>query len=272
MRKTLPSGGKSSRSVLLIAALLAMLIGLPNVHGGLVGLEANSSTPSSAVGTPGDCGGPVRVAYLQDKSRSTQAFGVYQLQVEELEPILSLITRCGGELAVGFVGERSGAPLHRVFVPTPTPRPAEPSGRETAIKAAITRATYNERLKTVESLEQQRVQDAELRFRAFRENVRTLLSTSALERVTPLWTALARADAFLGEPDPPAIKTRRYLVLSSDGVNNAGHPAALKSGATLFICNGPDAVGSLQALPSIVVESPIAAFRRILEAEQSHGR
>jgi hypothetical protein len=68
------------------------------------------------------------------------------------------------------------------------------------------------------------------------------------------------------------LRTARYLVLSSDGVNNVGRPVVLMSGATLFICNGPEAVGSLRALASIVVENPVAAFRHILDREQSHGR
>jgi hypothetical protein len=218
------------------------------------------------------CAHVVRIAFLQDKSNSAAANGVYQLRADELRPLADLIIRCGGEMAVGLVGDDSGLPLERWFVPRPAALPSPPSDRDTAINAAIARSEYESRRTEYERRNHVRVEAAERELRPFLDRVRALLGRDPTNARTPLWRAIARADGFLGEPDTVSGgPSSRHLVLSSDGVNTVGSPISLMSGATLYICNGPSAVGSLAGLPAIVVESPVGAFRKIIDAETPHA-
>jgi hypothetical protein len=181
------------------------------------------------------------------------------------------VIRCGGELAVGFVGTSAGAPLQRWAVPSPDKAPQMPNDDETAINAAIINDKYTTAMAAWQTVESERVRMASREFDAFIARITPSLAAKADDQVTPLWLALARVDAFLGEPDL-SLPSHRYSVLSSDGVNTTGKPIALTSGASLFISNGSQAIGSLENLQATIVESPIAAFRNIRDQEGGHGR
>ncbi|MFA5911094.1 MAG: hypothetical protein WC815_20155 [Vicinamibacterales bacterium] len=217
------------------------------------------------------CANTVRLGALQDKSASATPNGVYQMRPDDFRAPAELIVRCGGEIGIGVVGIPSGDPLHRwaVAAPEPSPRPAKAD--DTPINAAIDAAAYEERLAEWNRKNDERVKRARLEFDDFMGKVTPLLSQKADHGKTPLWLALARVDAFLAEPDSSSTTSSRYLVLSSDGINTSGKPIPLTSGATLFISNGSQAVGSLDKLMFTVVESPVGAFRKIIDLENTNA-
>lgn len=229
--------------------------------------KPDADVPHSLVHAHVACTRPVRVAILQDKSKSTPSRGVYQLLPQELEPLRDLILECGGELGVQDVGMHSH-PLQRWFVPAPAARPIPPSGRDTSINAAIKRAEYQSQLRTYERQNKDRMDAASALFKTFFARVTAILSRDVVDNHTPLWTAISRADAFLGEPDHGAA-SGRYLVIVSDGLDEGGRPTPLTSGASIFFCNGHD-VGSLQGLTMTVFEQPASAFRQIVATENHH--
>jgi hypothetical protein len=229
---------------------------------------AASSAPPAE--TASICSNTVRIGVLQDKSASASPNGVYQIEPMDLRNIAEVVITCGGELGLGIVGTSAGGPLLRWAVPAPTPAPAPPQENLTAINGAIARADYQTRRAAWDTREEARVTRARHDLDDFILRATSMLSIRPNHPTTPLWLALARVDAFLGEPNL-TMPSHRYIVLSSDGVNTAGEPIALTSNATLFVSNGSQAIGSLSKLPLTVVENPIGAFRKIIEQERSHA-
>jgi len=229
-----------------------------------------SGAPASA-GLPGlveQCAAAVRIAFVQDKSQSARN-DVYQLRPDELRETAGLLIRCGGELAIGTVGEHSGEPLTRWPVDSPVPPPTPPDEDQTPITFALDEDAYRTDLAAWQADEDRRVRNARASFDEFLSRVAAVLAQRPDQPVTPLWTALTRADSFLAEPEVARIRSHRYLVLSSDGRNNVGTPEPLTSGAQLFISNGRRAVNALDGLDFIVVENPASAFRHIIDLEKS---
>jgi hypothetical protein len=66
---------------------------------------SSQDSTSSPVTQVQPCTNTVRLGALQDKSASTTPNGVYQLRADDLRPTAEPIIRCGGELALGIVGD-----------------------------------------------------------------------------------------------------------------------------------------------------------------------
>src|SRR5512135_1608073 len=85
--------------------------------------ESKSADTVSAISpTNAECI-PVRVAIFQDKSGSTNWTGTPTLKVEDVEPLVDLLSYCGGELGFGLISDNSNRGLIRLII---DPQPMKP--------------------------------------------------------------------------------------------------------------------------------------------------
>jgi hypothetical protein len=75
------------------------------------------------------CAAPVKVALMGDKTGSTEKTRTQQIQSEDRNQLVELISHCGGEIALGFVTDESNRSLVRLRVEVPEPAQRQPSWR-----------------------------------------------------------------------------------------------------------------------------------------------
>jgi len=206
---------------------------------------------------------PVKIALLLDQTRSTNWTRTPQLRPEDLELLIELIKRCGGELALGLIRDESNRSLVRLRVERPPETPEAPN----PLRALKARPLYERRRKEWETETAEGI-------RRFREAAAMLLERPADAGCTDLWGAVLRADLFLAEEDATwGAEISRWAVLVTDGHHNCGHgPVAMHSGARLLVVNGSASLGSLAALKPARFESPQAAFRYVVQAQEEISR
>lgn len=224
----------------------------------LAGCGRDSHSPESAVPAGGqDVCAPVRIALLLDQTGSTTWTRTPQLRSEDLEPLIELIKRCGGELGLGLIRDQSNRSLVRLRLERPpeTPEVVNP------LRALKARPLYEQRRKQWEAESAEEI-------RRFREAAALLLGQPANARCTDVWGAVLRADLFLAEEDSAwGAELSRWAVLVTDGQHNCGgEPVRMRSQAQVAVVNGSASLGSLAALKSSRFESPQAAFRCVVQA------
>jgi len=239
----------SSLTILAVEGLLIL---------GSCGRQHNDGGPK-AVGI--SCA-PVRIALLLDQTDSTNWTRTPQLRPDDLDPLIEVIKRCGGELGLGLIRDQSNRPLVRLRLE----RPPEAPMAVNPLRALKARPAYEQ------SRAQWLAESAE-QIRRFQGAARVLLERPSHARCTDVWGAVLRADLFLAEEDPVwGPELSRWAVFVTDGQHNCGTaPVAMPSGARLAVVNGSASLGALSRLNPLRFESPEAAFR-FVEASASRGK
>ncbi|MGQ9635818.1 MAG: hypothetical protein ACUVXB_16460 [Bryobacteraceae bacterium] len=227
----------------------------------LAGCGRDSHAPESAVRAGGQavCA-PVRIALLLDQTGSANWTRTPQLRPEDLEPLIELVKRCGGELGLGLIRDQSNRSLVRLRLE----QPPEPPGAANPLRAVKARPAYEKRRRQWEAETAEQIG-------RFREAAARLLAQPADARCTDVWGAVLRADLFLAEEDGAwGAELSRWAVLVTDGQHNCGgEPVRMRSQARVAVVNGSASLGSLAALKPARFESPQAAFRYLIaSAEQ----
>src|ERR1700755_2187927 len=88
------------RFALLLAACAMLAVALTT--GCDTRKEAGPQYKGVAAHAPA-CAAPVKIALLGDKTSSIELARTPQIRAEDLNPLVDLISRCGGEVALGFV-------------------------------------------------------------------------------------------------------------------------------------------------------------------------
>jgi hypothetical protein len=267
----------STRLPATLACVLLLLVGceLPAEQGSAPP-QAEDSTQAAASSRPGttaQCDGPLEVAMMQDKSRSSKKYRTSQLKTDDLTPIIERLRACGGELAVGIIKAESNQSLARLYVPAPNlkPLPEAPSREEAGnafdyhqamkqYKKARAKAK-----KARQATREQHRREVERRVKAFKAEVAKLLKTAPAAAHTDVWGGIRRAELFLAEPnagyDTPLEKA---MIIVSDARDNAGKPPVeipLESGAQVLLVNGAPSLGSLKKVDPTRFESIAGAVR-----------
>lgn len=217
------------------------------------------------------CTGPVRVAVLQDQTGSRGPTLTPVLTPEDLEPLVVLLRRCGGEIRVGEIrgGMPSGFAALRVEEPPapiaePAEWPANPFLRAEARqafdrlrdRAAQERAAWHA--------------STEARVAQFRSALAARWEGAQLANRTDIWAALERAELYLQEPAAGFTRPpRRWLLAVTDGQHTTARPKRqrpLDAATTLVLVNADGRLGDLAPLAPQRFESLPAAVRWIVEA------
>ena len=231
--------------------------------------QPSTQTTPMAAKTPAACPAPVRIAVLQDKTGSANSTRTPQLEVGDLTPLFDLLRRCGGELRVGTVHDRSDETLVPLRVPEP---PQLPSRSATAGKGSILRLVEERSLagdRARIAADAARWQtETEAAVQKFSREVERLLAEPPHARSSDVFGAIMRADLFLSEPEAGVTRpSRRYLLAVTDGVHTAApsrDSVRLQSGAILIVLNGEGSLGVLQAFMPLRFEGLEAALRYVV--------
>lgn len=213
------------------------------------------------------CDHTVRIAVLQDLSKSIHETRTPKATPSHVEPLIRLAKRCGGELAVGIIASQDfeqehgllDKPMARLRIPE-SPTPPDTSGVN-AIKALQLRRAYQQ----AKTEWEKKAGDAVARFK---KQLTPFLETPAEANKTDMVGALQRANLFLSEPAfgySKPIKT--YVLAVTDGEQSgvkASSKPRLASGAVLVVVNGTGTTGVLKALDPVVFESLEASIDYVI--------
>lgn len=233
----------------------------------------NLSDYQSRTSTVKTKGNPVKICVMQDKSGSTKWNRVPQIAPADIDSLLEIVLRRGGEIGFGLINDDSNRPLVRVRVEEPPVEPAlpEPSAERNVFLAAQAAARrkkeYERKLEQYEEDVQRWHEDTNKAVKRFEAELQPLLELKPQARRTDISGALLRAKLFLGEPNcgwstPPAL----YAILLSDGADTVGKAIQpLQSPARLILVNSSGKLGVLKSLSPVCFENPSAAIRWIGE-------
>jgi hypothetical protein len=222
---------------------------------------------------------PIRMAVFQDKSGSANTTRTEQPTEQDFASPISLLRCTGGELAVGIVDDVSNSSLVRLRI-EPPPTPPVVLEVSNVFERAQQDAAFQQRLNDYNQAVNKWRAQTDSRAGAFLaqiskalQQISKALQQKSTAKKTNVWSALARADLFLNEPDATWPRpTRRYAVFNSDGVDTArSKPIAIKSGAQLIVVNGIGSTGVFQSLNPERFESLQAAFQ-FISAKEKGGK
>jgi hypothetical protein len=188
---------------------------------------------------------------------------VPQISAATLAPIFERLQTSGGELAIGFIRERSDAALLRLYIPTPPEPPLTRSLPKNIFAAASARKREDEERRRYEALRRAWRAEASARVNAFASAVAPLLARQPDALRTDIRSALVRADLFLAEPTACGRTAKNLVILVTDGIDNvnASDPPRMKAPADVLLVNGAGTVAYLAPLHPVRFESLEAALR-----------
>jgi hypothetical protein len=230
----------------------------------------SASAPVVGASRPSAPPAAVRIAALVDKTASTSWTRVPVVRVEDFEPLLALLARRGGELAVGLIRDESNRGLLRLKIPRAPAAPTPPNPHQNPFLLAEARAAYEIGLRRHhEHIEEWR-REVSGRLADFRAKLGPLLEVEADATRTDIWGALRRAELFLNEPQSSGlVAPHNWILLVSDGEDNARRPkVALRSGARLLLINSSAMLGALAELKPLAFESFPAATAYLVAEEK----
>jgi hypothetical protein len=221
-------------------------------------------TPSLHHGVPM----PVKIALLQDVTPSTIWTGTPTLTITDIDPLLDMLCRRGGEIGFGLISDDSDYGLVRLRVELPPAQPTAPSKSGNPYKVAEKFASYERDMEVFRDKFTSWHKRTEGEKNKFRNCVDQLLKRKRHAKCTDVWLALKHAYLFLSEEDAWGQKTSKFVLLISDGEDNVRREK-IKSmnGAKLIIVNATGTIGSLTGLHPLRFES-IASAVRFITAEK----
>jgi hypothetical protein len=201
---------------------------------------------------------------FKDETSSRYSNGVPELGTADFETVITLMQRNGGDLAIGWIRDRSNKPLaHCHFNEPPIPSAQPP------VKRGNVFARQQEVRKYVQVLREDAIHVSEWRHgnQQSLENCRAVLAGALKWHSDALRTdiagALRRATLAFGEPqDSWILPPQRYLVMVTDGFGNVGGPIPEQfSNTKMLVVNSAGTLGTLQSFHPIRFEDAASAFR-----------
>jgi hypothetical protein len=254
-------------AILIVAAAIAASHTSP-------GSASKPQPVVQAVEAVTDTAPPLRALVAIDDTLSMDASRTPEVSTASLGPLLDRMQASGGELAIGFIRERSDAPLLRLYIPSPPEQP---------VPIATVGDVFS-RAKAKQQQEQQTAQyaadcrhwraDATGRINAFLGELAPLLSEPRDARRTDIRSMVVRADLFLAEPTTYSRPPRNIIIFITDGLDdvNTETPPPLASHADVLLVNGVGTVAYLAPLNPVRFESLDAALRFAVAEGGRHVR
>lgn len=247
-----------------VALVTAMAIVVGGCRDAATGPSRNSALAPTAIVAPQ----PVRVVIFVDETLSMEQAAVARVTTESLTPLLDRLATSGGEIALGFVRDRSNGALLRLFIPAPPEPPAGTTARPKNLFAAAAEQNRNAgALAAYDDSRRAWRADATVRCRAFAEAVAPFLAREPDAPKTDIRSAIVRADVFLSEPPRFPHAAKNIAVFVSDGVDTLaeGAPPRLNSSTEVLVVNGTGSIGYLAPYRPVRFEAVDAAMRYAAE-------
>lgn len=207
---------------------------------------------------------PIRLAILQDKTRSTGSTRTEQMGEDTVNLAIDIVRQTGGEVAYGVLQQRADQPMIRVRIEVPPSEPQAPVMSRNPLIAKRQQAQFERG--PLAAFERDRAQWQSITDRdvaEFNKRVTPLLARPANANATDVWDAVRRVDAFLAEPADSwkGVETRNYGLLITDGIDTVhAKRARIASHSVWIVVNGEGSLGVLGTLDPVRFESVKAAL------------
>jgi hypothetical protein len=207
---------------------------------------------------------PLLIIVFKDETPSRYSNGVPELRSADFETLLGLLERNGGDLAIGWIRDRSNKPLkHCHFDEPPVPTAQAPERNGNVFVRAKETKKYAQALHD----DAIRVSEWHQRNQESLVDCRTTLGVALKWHHdaprTDIAGALRRAQLAFGEPqDSWLLPPQRYLLMVTDGLGNVGGSALDKLVETkLLLVNSAGTLGTLEVFQPIRFENVASALR-----------
>ncbi|MBN1827756.1 MAG: hypothetical protein JW884_01255 [Deltaproteobacteria bacterium] len=211
---------------------------------------------------------PPRILVLQDLTGSANWTGTPIIGQDDLKALIGLLYRRSGEIAFGFITDKSNRPLIRLQIDPPPVKPEAPSTEGNPLKAADRFNEFNRQMKVYESDYAVWKVASDEKTRKFLATVASVLASPPKPRSTDIWGAVARLDLFFSEDTIFWKQTPvNYACLITDGLHNNSRRKArapMQSKVKLLLVNATGSVGDLEQLETSRFESLGAAINSII--------
>ena len=259
----------TTRSFFTLAiVILPLIAGCKDVSGSPSTTSGSPTTEAASESRIKTACGPVKIACLQDKTGSSED-GVPQLTLKEVEVLIQMLRRCGGEIGFGLIRDRSNQALLRLRIEAPPAAPPPPAKARNQFKEVENRAAHQKQMQAYEERLRLWQGEADQRIALFRSALEPLLARKANAPKTDVWGGVRRADLFLAESDAAWKQpTHRWAVFITDGKDNARGPGHVMSSnaAVVVVSGGTSNTGMLESLKPLRFEAPLAAFEFIVSS------
>ena len=200
-----------------------------------------------------------------DFSGSVKRFGITRVTAQHFEPILNLLDRVGGSLAVGSIHDRSAEhPLLRIRIEVPA-KPPEASATGDVFTRNKQRRAYRKALPAYTSREEERRARNQVLLADFRVQLKEFLDRPRTSPYSDVWNALRRCQTYLLEPRSThtgKAASLLFIVPISDGRHNTTSLyRPLDRSIQVFAVTGVAGLGDFGRLKNVQwFEGPAAAF------------
>lgn len=206
---------------------------------------------------------PVKIAVLQDMTGSINDNGIPIIQLGDIEALITILQRCGGELGVGSISENSNKKLARLVVEMPPIEPIAPDKKGNPYKAARLQSEYKDQLTKYKALHAEWAQKSTANIDKFKTTVQKILGGKVAQR-SDIWSAVKRADLFLSEDNSSwQTNIQLYAIFITDGEDNARKKTLTNFNKQTKSIVVPGNVGVLTILNPLRFESLESALRFI---------
>ena len=217
---------------------------------------------------------PPAICALIDFTGSVKHFGIAKPTVQDFMPVVDLLDRIGGELAVGSIHDRPSDPLLRLRIDPPETPPLPSSSGDVFTRNKQRRAyrralpAYRTREEERRARNQELVSDFRARLEKFVERARTAPNSD-------LWSSLRRCETFLLEAHSTRTKktaSPRFIVAISDGRHNVKTSLFRPIHKTISVLavSGVAGLGDFSRLNDVrYFEAPSAAFLFIINSVEA---
>jgi hypothetical protein len=248
---------KTKMVVLVAIVFLVSLIGCTQPSSGS-GSMSGQAAPIDPICSP------VRIAMMLDKSGSSLKTRTPLMTEEDANLVFDVLSKCGGEFAVGMITDDSNRSLLRVRIDTPPVKPTAPIGDGNPFAAAIKAGEFEKQKQSYDNQLAVWKEAMEKRLQSFRQELTVLVTAASNAPKTDIWGAVGRIELFLGEDESSwEASTKKFGILVSDCEDNVHRKAVTpKSEAAWIVVNGTP-VPLLPSLSPVRFESIAASVRHI---------
>ncbi|WP_295618129.1 hypothetical protein [Chamaesiphon sp. GL140_3_metabinner_50] len=240
------------------------LISLVGLAWGLTG--CNSPTPIPSVSNPQSSvvlSSPVRIYVAIDRTFSVGASKIPSLKLDNLQPLLELVKKVGGEVRVAEVCTSSDLRLNSFYMPEPplAPQPPAPMPKPGTVnplelpklqkQSELQAKAYQQQLSTYDRVMALRQQEAQRNSKEFTTKISKVLEQPPSCKASDVVGMVERGDLYLAEAGNWRQLPRNIALLITDGLETArNNPKQVKftSNPQVLLVSSGGQAGILQPL------------------------
>jgi len=262
---------RMSNLVLTITLSFSIACTAPTAEQAPVSTEVESTvTAASEAQPPSPVSRQTVIAMVGDDSLSTVRTLVPRPLPADVERLLAVVARTGGDFGWTSICADSRRPMLRVHIEPPPAAEPEPALPQNVFLREAAEIQRNARRQRHTELVRQWQQRTDAALAVFMAEMRGRLASPITCSRSDVFGAIARALLMLCEPDiatgtaPDGAQKKTVLLVVSDGDDTAGHrPVAVPDAVHTVIVNGIGTRGDLRLSNAVAFEALDPSIRHI---------